>query len=69
MKHFMDQKLTTILQQKWVSKMLGFDYTIVYKREKENLAALSRVYEKEGECACVLVSKCSWKEELRSSQS
>lgn len=38
LKHFMEQKLTTILQQKWLSKMLGFDYSISYKKGKDNVA-------------------------------
>ncbi|XP_058218354.1 uncharacterized protein LOC131329273 [Rhododendron vialii] len=43
------QRVTTILQQKWLSKLLGFDYEIVYKCGKENRAAdaLSRRMEEE----------------------
>ena len=37
LKYSMEQKLTTLVQQKWISKMLGFDYTIQYKKGKENL--------------------------------
>lgn len=59
LKHFMEQKLTTILQQKWLSKMLGFDYTISYRKGKENVAAdaLSRMFDKEMECAGIHVVK------------
>lgn len=41
----MEQRIVTPKQQKWVSKLLGFDYEIVYKSEKENMVAdaLSRV--------------------------
>jgi hypothetical protein len=37
-------------QQKWVTKMLGYDYEIIYKKGKENVVvdALSRKYEEEG---------------------
>ena len=69
LKHFMEQKLTTILQQKWLSKMLGFDYVILYRKGKENLAAdaLSRVHEKEMECTAVHITSHNWKEELKTS--
>lgn len=69
LKYFMEQKLTTILQQKWLSKMLGFDYVISYKKGRDNVAAdaLSRVYENKIECAGTLVNNLGWKEELRTS--
>ncbi|XP_022019611.1 uncharacterized protein LOC110919656 [Helianthus annuus] len=45
LKHLMEQKLTTPLQHVWLSKLMGFDYEIVYKQGVENRAvdALSRV--------------------------
>ncbi|KAK8950540.1 hypothetical protein KSP40_PGU007189 [Platanthera guangdongensis] len=47
LKHFLDQRLASPLQQKWLTKLLGYDYEIVYKQGKENLAAdaLSRLPE------------------------
>lgn len=49
----MEQKLTTLVQQKWLSKMLGFDYVIQYKKGKDNVVAdaLSRKDELEGSLA------------------
>lgn len=38
-KHFMNQKLTTVAQQKWMSKLLGFDYSIEYRRGRDNVVA------------------------------
>lgn len=35
LKHFLEQKLTTMLQQKWLSKLIGYDYEIVNKRGLE----------------------------------
>lgn len=39
LKHLLDQRITTPKQQKWVSKLFGYDYEIIYRLEKENKAA------------------------------
>lgn len=39
LKHLMEQKLTTLLQHKWFSKLLGYDYTVIYTKGKDNLVA------------------------------
>lgn len=41
----MDHKLATPFQQKWLSKLDGFDYVVEYKRGFDNRAvdALSRI--------------------------
>ena len=45
LKYLVDQKISTPLQAKLLPKLLGLDYTIVYKKGKDNTAAdaLSRV--------------------------
>ncbi|KAD7478366.1 hypothetical protein E3N88_01502 [Mikania micrantha] len=45
LKHLLDQKIITPLQQIWLSKLVGYDYDIVYKKGSENSVAdaLSRV--------------------------
>ena len=45
LKYLMEQRIVTPKQQKWVSKLLGYDYEITYKPGRENSIAdaLSRV--------------------------
>lgn len=38
LKYLLEQRIT-IEQQKWVSKLFGYEYEIIYKHGKENLAA------------------------------
>ncbi|KAL0456011.1 UNVERIFIED_CONTAM: Retrovirus-related Pol polyprotein from transposon.6 [Sesamum latifolium] len=44
-KHILDQRIDSILQQKWVTKLLGLSYEVQYKRGNDNRAAnaLSRL--------------------------
>lgn len=52
LKHLMEQKLTTMLQHKWQSKLLGYDYMMLYKKGMDNLVAdaLSSCNDKELQC-------------------
>ena len=43
LKYFLEKILSSKEQQKWVTKMLGYDFEIIYKKGKKNVAnALSR---------------------------
>ena len=44
LKYFLEQRLSSEEQQKWVTKILGYDFEIVYKKGKKNVVvyALSR---------------------------
>jgi hypothetical protein len=50
LKYFMEQHLSSLEQQKWVTKIFGYDYEIIYKKGKKNVVEddLSRKYEYEG---------------------
>ena len=47
LKYFLERKISSPEQQKWVTKLLGFDYEITYKKGKENVLvdALSQLPE------------------------
>jgi hypothetical protein len=49
LKYFMEQCISSPEQQKWVTKLFGYDYEIIYKKRKDNVVvdALSRKYEQE----------------------
>jgi hypothetical protein len=50
LKYFLEQCISSLEQQKWVTKLFGYDYEIIYKKCKDNMVAnaLSRKYEDEG---------------------
>ncbi|WVZ10095.1 hypothetical protein V8G54_014625 [Vigna mungo] len=50
LKYILDQRLTTAFKQKWLVKLMEFDFNIEYKQGRENIAAdaLSRI-----ECATI----------------
>jgi hypothetical protein len=50
LKYFLEQHISSTEQQKWVTKLFGYDYEIIYKKGKENVVvdSLSRKYEDEG---------------------
>jgi hypothetical protein len=39
LKYFLEQRLSSKEQQKWVTKILGYDFEIVYKKGKKNVVA------------------------------
>jgi hypothetical protein len=50
LKYFLEQHISSQEQQKWVTKIFGYDYEIIYKKGKYNVVAdaLYRKYEDEG---------------------
>ena len=59
----LEQRVTTIEQQHWIVKLLGFDYQIEYQPSKENKVAdaLSRLH---GDLVAILCPKPTWLEEI-----
>jgi hypothetical protein len=59
LKYFLEQRLSSEEKQKWVTKMLGYDFEIIYKKGKHNIVAdaLSRKEEEtEGFTMCYFYS-------------
>jgi hypothetical protein len=50
LKYFLAQQISSPDQNKWVDKLFGYDYEIIYKKGKENVVAdaLSKKYEEDG---------------------
>jgi hypothetical protein len=50
LKYFLEQLISFLEQQKWVTKLFLYDYEIIYKKGKDNVVvdALSQKYEEEG---------------------
>lgn len=75
LKYLLEQRITTAPQQKWISKLLGFDFHVEYKPGRSNTAvdALSRRDEEVSASLCaVSIPQLAWiaelKKELRSRQ-
>lgn len=74
LKHLLCYKITRLLQQKWLTKLLGFDYTIEYKKGRDNLVAdpLSCLYEgsihdSKNDLNAISIVIPKWKAELQTS--
>lgn len=65
LKFLLDQRIANPFQLRWLSKFMGFDYILEYKKGKENGAAdaLSRV--QEGEFTAISMPIPSWLAKVR----
>jgi len=74
LKFLLEQCVATVPQQRWISKLLGYDFLIEYKRGKENRVtdALSRQFEDQDSRVDISISlisftHSSWIAELKES--
>ena len=68
LKHFLEQRLPSEEQQKWVTKMLGYNFEIIYEKGKLNFVAdtLSRKDEEVEELLCAIsIIQTYWITEAR----
>ena len=63
LKYLWEQKITATAQEKWLAKLMGFDFTIEYKMGKDNrvTGALSHKHE-EGELIAISAPIPTWLE-------
>jgi hypothetical protein len=66
LKYFLEQRISSPEQHKWLTKMFGYDYEIIYKKGKENVVvdALSRKYEEEGSLFSLSFIVVDWLKEF-----
>ncbi|KAL2245963.1 UNVERIFIED_CONTAM: Retrovirus-related Pol polyprotein from transposon [Sesamum indicum] len=71
LKHILDQRVDSVLQQRWVTKLLGLSYEVQYKKGNENRAAnaLSKVEHSslEGGIHAISTQLPLWMQELQMS--
>lgn len=70
LKHLWTQKITTTAQQRWLFKLMGYDFTVEYRKGKENIVAdaLSRRTESVGESGKLMTFSLpihNWLESIR----
>jgi hypothetical protein len=67
LKYFLEQRMSSPKKQKWVTKLFGYDYEIIYKKGKENLVAdvISCKYEDEGSLFSLLFIVPDWLQAIR----
>ncbi|XP_074343112.1 uncharacterized protein LOC141680927 [Apium graveolens] len=68
LKYILEQRLSTLLQQKWLAKLMGLDYEISYKKGADNKVAdaLSRLPDEasEGKLTTITTLQPNWLNDL-----
>jgi hypothetical protein len=65
--YFLEQRIYSQEQKKWVTKLFGYDYEIIYKKGKDNVMvdALSQKYEDEGSLLSLSFILLDWLQAVR----
>lgn len=69
LKYLLEHNISTTLQHTYLTKLLGFDYTIEHRKGKENIVAdaLQRMEPMEGEVYALTTVRPAWVEEIQDS--
>lgn len=72
LKFLLEQKIGTPSQQKWLSKLIGYDFVIEYKKGRDNLAAdalscMEEIDESEAVLTAITVLDPMWLKQLKDS--
>jgi hypothetical protein len=67
LKYLLEKHISSSEQQKWVTKLFGYDYEIIYKKGKHNVVAdaLSQKYEEEGSLFSLSFIVLDWLQVVR----
>jgi hypothetical protein len=67
LKYFLEQRISSPEKQKWVTKLFGYDYEIIYKKGKDNVVVdvLSQKYEGEGSLFSLSFIAPDWPQGVR----
>jgi hypothetical protein len=67
LKYFLEQRISSQEKQKWVTKIFGYDYEIIYRKGKDNVMAdaLSQKYEDEGSLFSLSFIVPNWLQAVR----
>ena len=68
LKYFLKKRISSKEKQKWVTKVLGYDFEIIYKKGKHNVMknSLSRKEEEtKGSLCAISILQSDWVEEAR----
>jgi hypothetical protein len=67
LKYFLEKHISSPEQQKWVTKLFGYDYEIIYNKGKENVVvdSLSCKYEDEGSLFSLSFIIPNWLQDVR----
>ena len=62
LKYFLEKRVSSQTQQKWVSKLRGYDYEINYKKAKDNLVVdtLSRTFDAPVSLSAIAIPIPTW---------